>query len=172
MVNSPPSNLPLILFLTKTMFGCMFMSRLAYIGNIYTYTNLYLWYVKEFIILKIYIYIYNLFCREQIYISHEKPYIYLQGEGMQNTKVISGSGESITASATFKSLAGNIVVSDITFVVSFSFKNSMNLVLNFSHSFLSFFCLKNSLLYKEHLHLSIKKKWILCIYIKHLVNKN
>lgn len=92
---------------------------------------------------------------------------------MQNTKVVSSSGESITTSATFKSLAGNIVVSDITFVVSFSFEKFhefspqfFSFILEFV-PFLSFFFF----LFKEHLHLSIKE-WILCIYIKHLVNKN
>lgn len=58
---------------------------------------------------------------EQITIPPEKPYIYLKGEGIGKTNVVSSSNGSIATSATFFSCANNTVVSDITFVVR-SFK--------------------------------------------------
>ncbi|CAA2966886.1 probable pectinesterase 29 [Olea europaea subsp. europaea] len=67
---------------------------------------------------------------EQITIPPEKPYIYLKGEGIGKTNVVSSSNGSIATSATFFSCANNTVVSDITFVNSYNypFKKDGNII--------------------------------------------
>ncbi|KAL2463336.1 Pectinesterase [Forsythia ovata] len=58
---------------------------------------------------------------EKVTIPPEKPFLYLKGEGMGKTNVVWSSNDSIVASATFSSLADNIVVSDMTFVNSYNY---------------------------------------------------
>ncbi|KAI5672393.1 hypothetical protein M9H77_12757 [Catharanthus roseus] len=59
--------------------------------------------------------------REQIHIPYEKPYIYLQGEGMKSTIVCFDRHDSTSTSGTFISLADNIVVERITFMNSYNY---------------------------------------------------
>ncbi|KAL2463302.1 putative pectinesterase 29 [Forsythia ovata] len=58
---------------------------------------------------------------ERVTIPPEKPFLYLKGEGMGKTNVVWSSNDSIVTSATFSSLADNIVVSDMTFVNSYNY---------------------------------------------------
>jgi hypothetical protein len=57
-------------------------------------------------------------CREKVKIPYNKPYIILRGEGKRRTKIVWDDHFSTAQSPTFVSLADNIVVRSITFVVS------------------------------------------------------
>ncbi|KAL3620026.1 hypothetical protein CASFOL_034938 [Castilleja foliolosa] len=59
--------------------------------------------------------------KEQVNIPKDKPFIYLKGEGIKKTKVIWGAHDTMLTSATFTSMADNIVVSGITFVNSYNY---------------------------------------------------
>ncbi|XP_051127808.1 probable pectinesterase 29 [Andrographis paniculata] len=59
--------------------------------------------------------------REKVKIPAGKEFIYLKGEGMGRTVVTWGDHDSMLSSATFESLADNILVSGISFVNSYNY---------------------------------------------------
>ncbi|XP_022852851.1 probable pectinesterase 29 [Olea europaea var. sylvestris] len=66
--------------------------------------------------------------REAVKISHDKPFIFLKGEGKWKTYIVWDNYGSIETSATFTSDADNIIVKSITFTNSYNrpFENSIN----------------------------------------------
>jgi len=56
-------------------------------------------------------------CREKIEIPHDKPYIILKGAGKRRTIVEWDDRGPISQSATFSSMADNVVVKSISFKV-------------------------------------------------------
>lgn len=55
--------------------------------------------------------------REKIKIPHNKPYIILKGEKKKETKVIWDDHYTVAQSPTFTSIADNIIVKSMSFVV-------------------------------------------------------
>lgn len=55
--------------------------------------------------------------REKIKIPYDKPYIILKGGGKRRTQIIWDDHDSLAQSPTFSSLADNIIVKGMTFIV-------------------------------------------------------
>ncbi|XP_042024894.1 probable pectinesterase 29 isoform X2 [Salvia splendens] len=64
--------------------------------------------------------------KEKVEIPSDKPFIYVKGEGMGRTRVVWNGHGSILTSATFTSLADNILVSGITFMNAYNYPPSKN----------------------------------------------
>lgn len=56
-------------------------------------------------------------CREKIYIGKEKPFIYLEGSGMEKTVMVYNEAIQTRESATFTVMADDFVAKWITFKV-------------------------------------------------------
>ncbi|KAL8481129.1 hypothetical protein ACS0TY_027603 [Phlomoides rotata] len=63
---------------------------------------------------------------EQVNIPPDKPFIYMKGEGIGKTNVVFDANASMVSSATFASMADNILVSGVTFVNSYNYPPNKN----------------------------------------------
>lgn len=60
-------------------------------------------------------------CREKVKIPYDKPYVVMKGQGRKRTIVAWDDHQSIAQSPTFTSMADNIVVKSIHFMVTLLF---------------------------------------------------